>query len=103
MTIIDGKEYYGVIYKITNVINNKCYIGQTTHKRGFLDRYPNRGKGIERVYKYHKHREDINASCNTYLLRSIEKYGFDNFVVDEVFDTANSKEELDYKEIMYIA
>ena len=99
---IGDKEYYGVIYKITNIVNNKSYIGQTTHKRGFLDRYPHKGIGIERVYKYHKHRKDINEPYNTYLLRAIEKYGFENFIVDEVLDVASSKEELDLKETMYI-
>lgn len=29
---IDNKEYYGIIYKIENTINNKVYIGQTTEK-----------------------------------------------------------------------
>ena len=24
------KNYYGLIYKVTNVMNGKCYIGQTT-------------------------------------------------------------------------
>ena len=33
--IIDGKEYYGIIYKIENVINHKVYIGQTTQQKGF--------------------------------------------------------------------
>ena len=26
--------------------------------RGFLDRYPNKGVGIERVYKFHKNNKD---------------------------------------------
>ena len=36
------------------------------------------------------------------MLSSIEKYGFDAFIVDEVFDTANSMEELNEKEMYYI-
>lgn len=39
---------------------------------------------------------------NQHLLRSIEKYGLDAFVVDEVFDTAESEDELNQKEIYYI-
>lgn len=37
-----------------------------------------------------------------YLFRSIEKYGFDAFTVDEEFDVAYSKEELDSLECKYI-
>ena len=47
----DGKEYYGVIYKIENKITHEIYIGQTTHPRGFNGRYDFKGNGIERVYK----------------------------------------------------
>ena len=36
------------------------------------------------------------------MLRSIEKCGFDAFVVDEVFDTAMTREELNDKEVYYI-
>ena len=37
-----------------------------------------------------------------HLKRSIEKYGIDNFEIDEEFDIAYSKEELDKLEDMYI-
>lgn len=36
---IGNIEVYGVIYKITNKINKKTYIGQTKGKRGFESRY----------------------------------------------------------------
>ena len=52
--IIDGKEYYGIIYKIENMITHEIYIGQTTHTKGFNGRYYFSGQGIERVYKYLK-------------------------------------------------
>lgn len=99
---IDGKEYYGIIYKIENTINNKVYIGQTASKRGFKGRYECRGNGIERVYNYHKNRKTNNKEYNVYLLNSIEKYGFNAFTVDEVLDTANSLDELNEKEKYYI-
>lgn len=38
-------EVYGIIYKITNLTNGKCYIGQTNQKRGFKDRYNHKGMG----------------------------------------------------------
>lgn len=95
------KEVYGIIYVIRNKINGKLYIGQTIS--GFNKRYNVRGEGIERVYNYHKIKKDhAPKSCNEHLLRSMEKYGIDNFEVDECFDVAYSKEELDKLEDMYI-
>ena len=100
--IIDGKEYYGIIYKIENIITHKIYIGQTTDKRGFKGRYNYKGNGIERVYSDLLSRKNRGAYYNPYLLHSIEKCGFDAFSVDEIFDTAMSKDELNDKEIYYI-
>lgn len=79
-------ERYGIIYKITNLVNNKVYIGQTTKREGFEGRYHGN------IAKY----------SNTYLKRSIEKYGIDNFVIDKEFYIAYSKEELNQKEKYYI-
>lgn len=93
-------DRYGIIYKITNVKNNKCYIGQTTYN--FNMRYKHPGKGIERVYNHYKYNKNNNRSYNVHLLRSIEKYGLDSFIVDEEFDIAYSKEELDELEKKYI-
>ena len=96
------KEIYGIIYVIRNKINNKLYIGQTSSKKGFEGRYSCSGKGIERVYRYHKRCKNINKKHNEHLLNSIEKYGFDAFEIDEEFDIAYSKEELNELEYMYI-
>lgn len=100
--IINEKEYYGIIYKIENIINHKVYIGQTIEQNGFNGRYCCNGKGIERVYNYHKNRKNRNADYNPHLLNAIEKYGFDSFIVDEVFDVALSPDELNDKEMFYI-
>lgn len=100
--IINDNEVYGIIYKITNNINNKVYIGQTIKPRGFLDRYPHKGIGIERVYKFHKNNKNRGYGYNEHLFCAIEKYGFDAFSVDEVFDVAMSEDELNEKEILYI-
>ena len=80
--IINGKEYYGIIYKIENIINHKVYIGQTSQKRGFKDRYCRKGQGIERVYNSYLYEQKHNRSYNIHLFRAIEKYGFDAFVID---------------------
>lgn len=97
---IGNVEVYGIIYKITNKINGKVYIGQTT--RGFNKRYNYKGKGIERVYHYYISQKEKNRFVNEYLLNSIKKYGFYNFETIEIYDIAFSKEELDIKEKHYI-
>lgn len=76
---------YGIIYKITNLINGKIYIGQTIHS--VAERY----KG------------SIANTKNRHLKRAIDYYGVSAFNIDEPFDTADSKEELDEKEKYYIA
>lgn len=93
-------EVYGIIYKIRNRVNNKHYIGQTI--QGFERRYCYEGHGIERVYKSNLKFKNSGKNYNTYLLRSIEKYGFNAFEVIEIFDIAFSKEELDIKEDIWI-
>jgi len=79
------KEICGVIYSITNKINNKMYIGQTT--RGFYDRYD-------------EYRRNA-SSCNTYLLKAFNKYGFNNFDFN-IIETAENLNELNEKEIQFI-
>jgi hypothetical protein len=102
MIEIDNKQYFGIIYKIENLITHCVYIGQTTHPKGFNGRYLYKGNGIERVYNYLKCKRDCGERYNKHLLRSIEKCGLDAFVVDEVYDTADTMQELNDKEIYYI-
>lgn len=80
-------DVYGVIYKITNNINNKCYIGQTTKENGFDARY------YGNIEKY---------THNDHLKRAIKKYGIENFIIEKDFDIAYSQKELDKKEKEYI-
>lgn len=102
MIEIDEKKYYGIIYKIENIITHYVYIGQTTHPKGFNGRYYYKGTGIERVHNYLKSKKDCGERYNIHLLRSIEKCGYEAFVVDEVFDTALNMDELNEKETYYI-
>ena len=76
------------IYKITNKINSKCYIGQTT--RSVKVRW------LEHT-KYHL---TARSHCRK-LANALRKYGIDEFIV-EVIDTAISVEELNDKEVYWV-
>lgn len=100
---IGNTEVYGIIYKITNKVNGKVYIGQTTQENGFKGRYPHKGVGVERVLKYHEWYIKNGYSRNMFLYNSIKKYGCENFDVCEVFDIAFSQDELNIKEECWIS
>lgn len=76
------------IYKLTNTLNNKIYIGLTTETISERCR-----KRIAEA----KYRE----SRNSYILNAIRKHGSKVFKVEQL-DTANTLEELQQKEIFYI-
>ena len=71
-----------LIYKATNLINGKIYIGMTT-------------KTLEHRVKVHKR---DSQRLNTYFYQAIRKHGFDKFKID----TAETMEELEEKERYYI-
>lgn len=75
------------IYKITNIQNNKVYIGQTI--RPVNDRF-------------HRHINDaLNNILDTHFARAIRKYGKDNFII-ETIDKAMNQTELNKKEQYWI-
>lgn len=76
------------IYKLTNILNKKIYIGLTTESISERCR-----KRIAEA----KYRD----SKNSYILNAIRKHGSDKFIIEQL-DTANSLEELKQKEIFYI-
>lgn len=73
-----------IVYLVTNKINGKQYVGQTI-------------RSIEERWRDHCRVKDDN-----YFHRAIRKYGVNNFAV-EVIDFAETTEELDEKEIFWIA
>lgn len=75
------------IYKITNKINNKIYIGQTT--RTIQQRW------IEHQYFA------LNQNGDTYFCRALRKYGVENFEIEKI-DETSSQEELNKKEKHWI-
>lgn len=75
------------IYKITNIQNNKIYIGQTT---GTIQA------------RFRRHINDaLNNILDTHLARAIRKYGKENFVVEQI-DTASTLQELTQKESYWV-
>ena len=77
------------IYKITNNITNKAYIGQSTNI-------------TKRWQRHQKDCYDCNSSSYDYpLYRSIRKYGLDNFTF-EVLEIC-SEDMLDEREIYWIS
>lgn len=73
----------GTIYKITNNINNKIYIGKTTQK-------------VNRRWKDHR-----NAKNNMLIAKAIRKYGKENFTFEIVEDNIEDI-NLAEKEAFYI-
>lgn len=72
------------IYKVTNKLNGRSYVGQTYDVRS-------------RWWLHKRCRPEDDC----YFHRALKRYGADNFTW-EVIDTANSKEEANHKEIEYI-
>lgn len=75
------------VYKITNKVNNKVYIGITS-------------KGISARWKEHIY--SAEHGCPFKLHNAIRKYGKENFSI-ELIDFCNSWEELTEKEQYYIS
>jgi len=76
-----------IIYKITNTINNKIYIGQTTQTI---------------LKRWKRHTWNCTKKRNIMLItKAIIKYGDDKFKIEEI-DTAKDINELNEKEIFYI-
>lgn len=75
------------VYKITNIINNKSYIGVDSY-------FPKR-------LKQHKSNLDKNIHKNKHLQNSYNKYGLENFTFD-LLKTCETREEMLNKEIELI-
>ena len=80
-------NYLMWIYKITNIQNNKVYIGQSI-------------RPINQRFQRHIN-DALNNILDTHFARAIKKYGKENFVIEEI-DTANTQEELNKKEQYWI-
>lgn len=78
----------GYIYKITNKINNKAYIGQTRFT-------------IEIRWAKHLKDSKIEKIKERPLYRAFNKYGIENFIIEKLEECSN--EYLNEREIFYIS
>ena len=83
--LVMGKDVYGYIYMVKNLVNGKLYFGIT--ENDFDTRYSGN------ISKY---------THNDHLKNSINTYGIENFEINECFDIAYSEDELYDLEDMYI-
>jgi hypothetical protein len=91
-------EIVGEIYKITNTVTNKCYIGQTRSHRLNHGKY--RPYGYLGRFKSHISGSRSNQDHCKYLNSSIRKYGEDSFKTELIFTC--KIDELDEYEKHYI-
>jgi group I intron endonuclease len=76
----------GFIYKITNIITNKCYIGET------------KKNNPESRWKQHKNTIKNGVGCPA-LQSAVQKYGIEHFIFDILlicFDEDRFKYEIEY-------
>lgn len=73
------------IYKITNIVNGKIYIGKTDN--------PTR--------RWYKHKLESKKYLNRYLYRAMNKYGLENFTFEIIHENIPNS-EIDSYEIKYI-
>ena len=69
----------GYIYKITNTINNKIYIGQTVQSLNM---------------RWNKNTYDAKVNCDNLhrpLYNAFRKYGMDNFKIELIEEVPNEK------------
>ena len=80
------KQRFGCIYRLTNLVTGKTYIGKTV-------RFQRRMR---------EHKSNSEKKSKTYLSNSVKKHGWDNFKVEIIIDDV-PEEDLDNLEISYIA
>lgn len=80
----------GKIYKITNKINNKVYVGQTT--QSLKERFQRHCWGTTNNDKHH---------FNMAIKQAIKKYGKENFIIELIEEVETAK--LDEREVYWIS
>ncbi len=76
-----------IIYKVTNTINGKCYIGQTKHTLST---------------RQSQHLYESKSDTSFVIYKAIRKYGWHNFTWQVLDNTCQTREELNEMEFHYI-
>ncbi len=76
---------YGVVYRVVNNVNGKCYVGQS----------------VNPSVRKRDHFSNNVLRSSPVLHKSMSKHGLENFAF-EILDTVYSKEDLDNREIYWI-
>lgn len=82
------------VYRITNKINNKNYIGSSTISRGYETRWKEHIKSAQHL---------SSPSYNYPLQKAIRKYGIENFsyeIIEDHIATYEERVELEYQNII---
>lgn len=66
----------GYIYKITNLVNQKVYIGQTV-------------KTVQKRFTQHKNNSNKEYFSQIVLYKAFNKYGLENFICEEIEEVEN--------------
>ena len=77
-------QVYGYIYKISNYVNSKVYIGQTT-------------LSVQQRFEQHLRASNTKSKKSLHLYLAMNKYGKDKFYIEQL-DVAYSREDLNNKE-----
>ena len=77
----------GYIYKITNTLNDKVYIGQTI-------------KTVQKRFTQHKNNSNKEYFSQIVLYKAFNKYGIESFICEEIEEVPNDK--LDEREKYWI-
>ena len=66
----------GYIYKITNTLNDKVYIGQTV-------------KSLQKRFTQHKNNSNKPYFSQIVLYKAFNKYGIENFTFEQIEEVPN--------------
>lgn len=80
--------FCGTVYKITNLVSGKIYIGQTRHS-------------LKQRWRHHLHAA-LNGKLNGKLQQAIVKHGKESFTIGSIESGIVSIEELNAREAYYI-
>jgi len=101
--LLNSDEFHkveGEIYKITNKVTGKCYIGQTRSHRLNHGKY----RPFGHLGRFRDHISEANSNKpnqSRYLNSSLLKYGSDNFMCEKLITC--KVDELDEYEVKYIS